>query len=156
VDASLSAAFSPESVLLQRPASSWREAIELAGSGLVAAAIATPAYTQAMIDVVEANGPYIVIAPGFALAHARPSVEVLRWGMSLVTLAEPVEFGSGANDPVSVVIGLAAQDKNQHVSALMMLGEKLLEPNIVNSLLRLACFEDFQKFLDQPGETIAT
>jgi len=155
VDASLAAAFSPESVLLQRSASSWREAIELAGAGLVAAAITTPAYTQAMIDVVDANGPYIVIAPGFALAHARPSAEVLRWGMSLVTLAKPVEFGSEANDPVSVVVGLAAQDKNQHVTALKLLGEKLLEPDFVNSLLTVADFAGFQKLLQLPSETIA-
>ena len=143
----LATAFRPEAVLLHRSAGSWREAIALAGSGLVAAGVATEAYTQAMIDVVEANGPYIVIAPGFALAHARPSAEVLRWGMSLVTLAEPVEFGSGANDPVSVVVGLAAVDKDQHIRALQLLGEKLIEPNFVNSLLTVADFTGFQKLL---------
>ena len=142
MDASLAAAFSPESVLLQRSAESWREAISLAGSGLEAAGIATASYTQAMIDVVEANGPYIVIAPGFALAHARPTAEVLRWGMSLVTLAEPVEFGAGANDPVSVVVGLAAVDKDQHITALQLLGEKLAQPDFVNSLLKFSSFDD--------------
>ncbi|MEY4367225.1 MAG: hypothetical protein RLZ28_640 [Actinomycetota bacterium] len=147
MDVRLAAAFRPESVLLQRSASSWREAIALAGEGLVSAGVATDLYTQAMIDVVEENGPYIVIAPGFALAHARPSAEVLRWGMSLVTLAEPVEFGAGSNDPVSVVVGVAAQDKNQHVEALKLLGEKLLEPSFVNSLLTVADFTGFQKLL---------
>lgn len=147
MDASLATAFSPESVLLQRSASSWREAIALAGSGLEAAAIATAGYTQAMIDVVEINGPYIVIAPGFALAHARPSPEVLRWGMSLVTLSTPVSFGAGANDPVSVIVGLAAKDKNQHLAALQLLGEKLLQPEFVNSLLNFFSFSDIIDFL---------
>ena len=143
----LANAFSAESVLLQRTATSWREAISLAGSGLVAAGVATDAYTHAMIDVVETNGPYIVIAPGFALAHARPSVEVLRWGMSLVTLVEPVRFGAGANDPVSVVVGLAAVDKQQHIEALQLLAEKLVEPEFVNSLLKLSNFERFEDIL---------
>ena len=147
MDASLAAAFSPESVLLQRTAGSWREAIGLAGDGLVAAGVATAAYTQAMIDVVETNGPYIVIAPGFALAHARPSAEVLRWGMSLVTLAEPVQFGAGANDPVSVVVGLAAVDKQQHIDALQLLAEKLSQPDFMNSLLKLSNFERFKEIL---------
>ena len=143
MDASLTNGFSPKSVLLQRSAASWREAIALAGEGLVESGVATSAYTQAMIDVVEANGPYIVIAPGFALAHARPSKEVLRWGMSLVTLAEPVEFGAGANDPVSVVVGLAAVDKTQHIEALALLAEKLMQPDFMNSLLKLSSFEQF-------------
>ena len=144
----LANAFSRESVLLNRSAGSWREAIALAGAGLVSAGVATEAYTQAMIDVVETNGPYIVIAPGFALAHARPSAEVLRWGMSLLTLAEPVHFGAGANDPVSVVVGLAAVDKDQHLEALALLGEKLTDsPDLVNSLLKLATFSDIIGFL---------
>ena len=144
----LANAFSRESVLLNRSAGSWREAIVLAGAGLVAAGVATEAYTQAMIDVVETNGPYIVIAPGFALAHARPSTEVLRWGMSLVTLAEPVAFDAGANDPVSVVVGLGAVDKDQHIEALALLGEKLTDsPNLVNSLLKFSTFDDIIDFL---------
>jgi len=147
VDDSLAAGLSPESVLLQRSAASWRDAIALAGEGLVAAGVATTEYTQAMIDVVEANGPYIVIAPGFALAHARPSEAVLRWGLSLVTLAEPVEFGAGANDPVSVVVGLAAVDKSQHVEALALLAEKLVLPEFVNSLLKLSNFEQVSEIL---------
>jgi PTS system ascorbate-specific IIA component len=142
VDASLATAFSPDSVLLQRSAGSWREAIGLAGEGLTAAGIATETYSAAMIHAVEVNGPYIVIAPGFALAHARPSDDVLRWGMSLVTLAEPVQFGAGAHDPVSVVVGLAAVDKDQHIAALMALGEKLIDAEFVNSLLKVSRFDD--------------
>ena len=147
MDATLATAFSPESVLLQHSAGSWREAIALAGAGLVAAGCTTAAYTEAMINVVEVNGPYIVIAPGFALAHARPSADVLRWGMSLVTLAQPVHFGAGDHDPVSVVLGLAAVDKNQHIAALQLLGEKLLQPQFVNSLLNFSSFNAIIEFL---------
>jgi ascorbate PTS system EIIA or EIIAB component len=141
------AAFSPASVLLQRSAGSWRDAIALAGEGLVAAGIATDEYTRSMVEAVEVNGPYIVIAPGFALAHARPSDAVLRWGMSLVTLAEPVQFGAGANDPVSVVVGLAAVDKQQHIEALTLLADKLMNPDFVTSLLKLSNFERFLEIL---------
>ena len=146
-NAKLASAFSAESVLLQRNAATWREAISLAGLGLEASGSATAGYTAAMIDVVEANGPYMVIAPGFALAHARPSPEVLRWGMSLVTLVEPVEFGAGANDPVSVVLGLAAVDKNEHIEALQLLGQRLIEPDFVNSLLKFSNFDEFVAIL---------
>ena len=40
-----------------------------------------------MIRMIEEHGPYVVIAPGLALAHARPGPEVLADGLSVVTLA---------------------------------------------------------------------
>ena len=65
-----------------------------------------------MIETVEKMGPYIVIAPGLALAHSRPSEAVLKTGLSWVRLSTPVKFGNKANDPVSLVIGLAGHDEN--------------------------------------------
>ncbi|WP_313675221.1 PTS sugar transporter subunit IIA [Mycolicibacterium sp.] len=51
----------------------WEDAVRAAGGLLEQTGIAGPAYTAAMVDNVETNGPYIVVAPGFAFAHARPS-----------------------------------------------------------------------------------
>jgi len=107
-----------EAVRTRAHAADWREAIRLAGDGLVAGGATTDEYTQEMIDTVERLGPYIVIAPGFALAHSRPSPAVLRTGLSWVSLAEPVEFGSEQNDPVSVVVGLAATDHDGHIGMM--------------------------------------
>ncbi|MGX1761936.1 PTS sugar transporter subunit IIA [Streptomyces lydicus] len=55
----------------------WREAIRTAGGLLVGTGATTEAHTAEMIRNVEENGPYLVIAPGFAFAHARPSPAVL-------------------------------------------------------------------------------
>jgi PTS system ascorbate-specific IIA component len=88
-----------------------------------------------MIATVEELGPYIVIAPGIALAHSRPSPAVLHAGMSLVTLARPVEFGHRQNDPVTLVVGLAAPDEEGHVQALSTLAEFLSEDSRRNVLL---------------------
>ena len=82
-------------------AQDWRAAVRLAGDALVTSGATAPAYTDEMIATVEQLGPYIVIAPGIALAHSRPSPAVLRAGISLVTLARPVDFGHRTNDPVS-------------------------------------------------------
>ena len=51
-----------------------------------------------MVDNVRQNGPYIVVAPGFALAHARPDSSVLWTGMSWIRLDEPVAFGVRCDD----------------------------------------------------------
>ena len=106
-------------VALDVPCADWREAVRESGRLLVASGVATDDYTDQMIDTVERLGPYIVIAPGLALAHARPSEAVLRTGMSWLRPAEPVEFGHRTNDPVTLVVGLAATDHEQHQTALV-------------------------------------
>jgi ascorbate PTS system EIIA or EIIAB component len=93
----------------------WRAALELAGSVLTRIGAARPAYARAMIRMVEERGPYIVIAPGLALAHAKAGSEVLADGLAVVTLAEPVPFGHPHNDPVRVVLALAAASSEHHL-----------------------------------------
>src|SRR5690606_22556894 len=88
-------------------AADWREAVRLAGSALSRSGATTPAYSDEMIRMIDEHGPYVVIAPGLALAHARPGPSVLADGLAVVTLATPVAFGHPHNDPVGVILGLA-------------------------------------------------
>lgn len=103
----------------------WRSAIRAAGALLTSRGIAEPRYTDAMIATAEELGPYIVIAPGLAMPHSRPEHGALRSGMALVTLRAPVEFGNPANDPVQVVLALAAADSTQHLTVLAELAPAL-------------------------------
>lgn len=113
----------------------WREAITLAGDGLVRGGFTTDEYTQEMIKAIEDLGPYIVIAPGFALAHSRPSDAVLGTGLSWVQLAEAVEFGS-ANDPVDLIVGLAATDHDGHIAIMSQLATILASSEHMEALKR--------------------
>jgi len=128
----------PAAVRIGAAAGDWREAVRIAGDALVASGATRDGYTDEMIRTVESLGPYIVIAPGVALAHARPSPAVLRAGISLVTLATPVPFGHRQNDPVRLVIGLAAPDDEGHVNALATLAEFLSDDDRRDALLRAA------------------
>ena len=87
-------------------AKDWQEAITLAGSVLEEAGSITHEYTQSMIQAVKELGPYMVIMPGFAIAHAAPSPAVHKEDLALITLAEPVSFGS-PNDPVNLILCVA-------------------------------------------------
>jgi PTS system ascorbate-specific IIA component len=109
-------------------ASSWQDAIRAAGDLLTRARIAGSAYTESMIANVENNGPYIVVAPGFAFAHARSSPAVYRTGMSWVRLHVPVSFGHKTNDPVRLVVALAATDAGEHRAAMAELAKLLANP----------------------------
>lgn len=123
----LSSLLDDRAIRVGQSAVDWRAAVRLAGDALVASGATSAAYTDEMIATVEELGPYIVIAPGIALAHSRPSPAVLRAGMSLVTLSTPVEFGHRQNDPVTLVVGLAAPDEEGHVLALATLAEFLAD-----------------------------
>jgi len=117
-------------------AADWRAAVTAAGDVLVSSGATAPAYTGEMIAAIEQMGPYMVIAPGIALPHARPSPAVLRVGLSVVALARPVPFGHPQNDPVTLVIALAAPDNRSHTQALATLAGLLAEETRRAALLR--------------------
>jgi PTS system ascorbate-specific IIA component len=135
------------SIKLRQPCSSWRESFELAGVGLVESKRTLSAYTQEMIQAFEELGPYMVIAPGIALAHGRPSASVLETGLSLVTLSTPIAFGSQSNDPVSLVIGLAATDHESHIDLMAALSELLMSKEKVTLLLNATSEEEVRSYL---------
>ena len=103
-------------IVLGADAADWRAAVDLAGVALTESGATTPDYGHEMIRMIEEHGPYVVIAPGLALAHARPGPAVLRDGLAVVTLATPVAFGNAHNDPVRVVLGLAVASAEHHLS----------------------------------------
>jgi PTS system ascorbate-specific IIA component len=106
-----------------------------------------------MVDSVHKNGPYIVVAPGFAFAHARPSEAVLRTGMSWVRLAEPVEFGHKSNDPVTLVVALAAKDSEMHQAAMASLARLLGDTAKRAALENAGTPEEVYALLDGDGAT---
>ncbi|MCV7193288.1 PTS sugar transporter subunit IIA [Mycolicibacterium brumae] len=112
-------------IALDVDAPDWQSAIRAAGALLEHDGVAEQAYTDSMIENVETNGPYIVVAPGFAFAHARPSEAVRRTGMSWIRLASPVAFGHKSNDPVTLVVALAATDTGAHNKAMAELAKLL-------------------------------
>ncbi|MBV7435262.1 PTS sugar transporter subunit IIA [Cardiobacteriaceae bacterium TAE3-ERU3] len=131
----------PEQVKAKQDAADWREAVAIAGQLLVDAGCCTGDYVRAMQEGVIEFGPYIVIAPGVAMPHARPEAGVLKPGVSIITLAEPREFGNEANDPVDFVIAFSAVDKNAHIQTLQQI-VGLLESEDTMAAVRAAASDD--------------
>jgi PTS system ascorbate-specific IIA component len=140
-------AFGDGSIKIQQTVTSWRESFEVAGAGLVDSKRTVAAYTQEMIQAFEELGPYMVIAPGIALAHGRPSESVIETGLSLVTLSTPIEFGSESNDPVALVIGLAATDHDSHIDLMAALSELLMDEEKITLLLNATKEAEVRSYL---------
>lgn len=143
---------SRSAIRLDATAQGWEDAIRQAGALLEAEGVATGDYTQAMVDSVHTNGPYIVLAPGFAFAHSRPSEAVKRTGLSWLRLAEPVEFGHKRNDPVELVVAMAAADTTEHQDAMAQLAKVVSSKQTME---RLRTAPDAEAVLDILREVTA-
>lgn len=117
-----------EAIRLGEHARDWREAVRLSGRALQRIGAVTDAYPDEMVRMIEEHGPYIVIAPGLALAHARPGPAVLADGISVVTLDQPVAFGHPYNDPVRVVVGLGVHSAERHIALVASLAAAFDDP----------------------------
>lgn len=134
-------------IRVNETASDWEEAIRKAGAVLVEENSIAPAYVEKMIQSVKDLGPYIVIMPGFALAHAAPCEEVKKSDVALITLKEPVTFGS-PNDPVSVVLCLGCTDSSSHLEMLSAIAETLMEDGCIEKLSQAENVEEILHILE--------
>jgi PTS system ascorbate-specific IIA component len=133
----------------------WRGAIRASGDALVAAGATLDGYTDRMIQVIDEFGSYIVIAPGLALAHARPGPDILSDALSVVTLAEPVSFGHPHNDPVRVILGLAVTTPDSHVTSVASLANVFNDSAAIPALADAQSVDEVRSVLGIPAAPIA-
>ncbi|MFC4224949.1 PTS sugar transporter subunit IIA [Lysinibacter cavernae] len=114
-------------------ASGWEDATLQSAALLVNIGAANADYPQACVDSVHANGPYIVLTKGLALAHARPEAGALGRGLSLLRLEQPVEFGHQSNDPVDLVLSFCALEGGGHLEVIQNLAIAL-QKGLANEL----------------------
>lgn len=124
----LSAVFPPEHVAMGCRADSWQEAIRTAGALLTETGEIEPQYVEDMIRCVEENGPYIVIVPGVALAHAAPPSPDVAFCAGMACFDQPVAFHSADNDPVWCVIALQATNQEAHTRLLFQVMNLVCDP----------------------------
>lgn len=141
------------SIKLNQTASDWRAAIKIGTDLLEAAGTIEPRYYDTIISNIERMGPYIILAPGLAMPHARPEEGVIKTSFALVTLAEPIVF-EGEDDPVSVLITLAGSDSDKHMEGLMEITQVLDDPDSdtgvnLDKVLRCKTSEEVLAVIDE-------
>ncbi len=116
------------SIKLHQSASNWEEAIKIGTDLLVAAGTIEPRYYDNIVSKIKEMGPYIILAPGLAMPHARPEEGVIKTSFALVTLDTPIYF-DGEDEPVDVLLTLAGSDSDQHMQGLMEITQVLDDPD---------------------------
>ena len=107
-----------ETIRLKLWASGMEDAVAQAAEPLIRLGKIREGYVGRMTAAVRELGPYMVILPGIALAHAKSGGEVLGECMSLATFREPVAFGHPENDPVHTVIVIGSPEEQGHLTSL--------------------------------------
>lgn len=104
-------------------ADDWKDAIQKSCQSLIENQSIEPGYVDAICRSHEEIGPYYVVGPGIAMPHARPEDGVNRLSLAITVIQDGVNFNSKDNDPVKLLVTLAATDKNSHVEAIAQLAE---------------------------------
>jgi PTS system ascorbate-specific IIA component len=108
-------------IKLHVKANDWKEAIRLSSQPLLDQKIVTSNYVDEIINSVNEYGPYFVIAPHVALAHAPGKAGAKKLAMGISVLEPSVKFNNADNDPVSYVFTLSAPDSDSHLKAMQEL-----------------------------------
>ncbi len=124
----------PNHIQLDVSCRTWEEAVARSAEPMVREGIIEERYVDAMIANIKENGPYIVIAPGFALPHEGLEMGSILPGMNLIRLSEPVNFGADDLDPIRFVCCLSAVDHKTHLRALFHLVNLLGNPEFRREL----------------------
>ena len=114
----------------------WREAIKIACQPLIDKGCIEPRYVDAIYKSHEQIGPYYVLGPGIAMPHARPEEGVNQLSLALTIIEKGVEFGADENDPVKLLIVLAATDNDSQINAIVKLAELFDNQDDIDTLLQ--------------------
>ncbi|SHF03238.1 PTS sugar transporter subunit IIA [Clostridium fallax] len=125
----------------------WEDAIKVGAALLEEKDVVEKRYKEAIINNFKELGPYMVIAPGIVLSHARPESGVNETGISLVTLKNPINFGSEQNDPVKLIVTLAAKDNTSHLDLLSNLMEIFMNNEDLNKIFEADSEEEILEVL---------
>lgn len=97
----------------------WKEAIKKSALLLLNDGDITASYIDGIFESVKEFGPYFVIAPHVALAHAPSEDGAKKLALGVTILATPVNFHSKDNDPVKYIFTLSSPDSSSHLEAVM-------------------------------------
>ena len=139
----------PEAITLDVECGDWQGAIRASAEYLLRIGSINENYVEAMIRNVKENGPYIVLAPGFALPHEALNAGASKVGMSLVRLKTPVPFGKEEMDPVEWLCCLSAIDKEIHLKAMFRLVNLFYNPAFRKEIQQSRTGEEVFKIINQ-------
>ncbi|HHX8509357.1 TPA: PTS sugar transporter subunit IIA [Vibrio diabolicus] len=136
-------------IRIHSDATDWKDAISTSCEALIENGAIEPSYVEAIYRSHEELGPYYVVGPGMAMPHARPEDGVNRLSLAITVIQNGVNFNSEENDPVKMLVTLAATDSNSHVDAISKLAELFMNEEHVEAICNAQSKEDVLAIIDK-------
>ena len=115
-------------------ANDWRDVAKLGGHLLVKSGNIRRGYVDSMIETVEKLGPYMILLPKVCFFHGPPSEDVIKSGISLVVLSEPVYFNEFEHQEIRCAFSFCAVDNNSHLQLLTQFAELLQNEKLIEAI----------------------
>ncbi|EJI6686507.1 PTS mannitol transporter subunit IIA [Vibrio parahaemolyticus] len=136
-------------IRIHSDATDWKDAISKSCEALIENGAIEPSYVEAIYRSHEELGPYYVVGPGMAMPHARPEDGVNRLSLAITVIQNGVNFNSEENDPVKMLVTLAATDSNSHVDTISKLAELFMNEEHVEAICNAQSKEDVLAIIDK-------
>lgn len=101
---------------------------------------------DSLAENIKKYGSYVVISEGIALPHSKTDNAVLKTGMSLVTLKEPVIFPG--DKKVSIIFSFSSFDMNEHFTALSDLNELIFGHEFFENIMKARYPKDVIRYIN--------
>ena len=144
----------PKGVLLSAKVKESSEVIRLLGEELFKEGYVKESFIDAAIDRESRLPTGLPLAGGINAAIPHTDIEhVLKPGLALATLAEPITFRNMAipdsNVEVSLVFLLALEQPKAQIEMLQEIAGVLQAPDVVAALMQANSYEDVKKALEK-------
>ena len=126
------------------------EVIHFSGQLLVNSGKVKETYIEKMEEAFHDLGPYMVMAPGIAMPHARPSEGAKKLAMSMLCSKERIYF----NDEkyANLIIVLSSVDGHSHINALVHLSNIFEEEETLKQFMEAKNAEEVVELIRQYEE----
>ncbi len=132
-------------ISFKEQATSWKEAVEVGGLLLVKSGLVDISYVEDMIENVEKYGPYMAVGNGLALPHGENNGNVMKTGISLITLENPVIFDNG--EIVKTILCFCSRDGMEHIDVLVDFMSLVENHNLLEHIQRFSHLEELIDFI---------
>lgn len=140
-----------ENIKIIKDVLNWKEAIEIAGSLLLQNKSIHENYTNSMINAINEFGPYIAIAPGIAIAHAKPGKDVIKDDIVLVVLKGGTSFNS-KNDPIYALFAFCTLNADEHLMFLSDIANYLSDETLIPKLISADTVKEVYSMFTEENE----
>lgn len=143
----LSTLITKERIQLVEDISDWESSIDLVCKPLINDGSIENSYIDSIKTTTKNIGPYYVLAPQIAMPHSRPENGVNKNALALLIVRNGVRFNSEENDPVKLLLLLAAKDSTQHLELIQAISTFFCNEDDVSQVINAESIDDIMEIV---------